>query len=127
MELEKRGKFAGLKAHFTKDECEQIVDLSARKKAVDKAIKKKAERAAAGKKPKPELDLVIETGEALTLEFLNWAAPIARQIRKAIEDAPTILAERTEAEIKAELEAELEKSKTKLAKIAAGEEWKTDD
>lgn len=127
MELERRGKFPGLKAHFTKDECEAILALSARKKAIDKAIKKKAERAALGKKPKPELDEIIDGAEAVECDFVTWATPIARQIRKAIEKDPSILADRTEDEIKAELEAELKKSQTKLAQIAEGKEWKTHD
>lgn len=123
MNLEKRGKFPGIKLHLTKEECEEVLVL--RKEHKTGKIRKLRERAKEGAKGFTTAE-VAALSDALC-NALDWVLPVVKLIGKAIEEDPTILAERTEAEIVEELKAEKVKCEKKLAQIAAGEEWKTHD
>lgn len=86
MEIERRGKFPGIKVHLDKDEVEML-------KSPDS---------------QPARNLVMK---------------LSKKISKQLIEDPSTLQQRSQDEIRTELETERDKAIEKLAKLSAGKQW----
>lgn len=89
--MEKRGKFSGVKAHFDREECINLLG--------------------AYKQIKYAFDHSIPTSPDKAIRFVSV---LGKKINKMIQEDPTILEERTEGQIIAELHEERNKANLKL-------------
>lgn len=69
-------------------------------------------------------DVLDIDDKASTGKAWDFIVKLARKIHKLQNDLPTLLEERTEEEIRAELEEERDKSIAKLAAMDKGKDWK---
>lgn len=112
MKIERRGKFPGVKVHLDGEEAKRIMeDLAEADPDMDvltKAFKKAGCDAA-------DIQGILTSIEHTT--------KLAKKIRKEFISYPTLFVERTEEEIKEELETELKAAGDKLALIEQGKKW----
>lgn len=106
MKIEKRGKYPGVKIHFDKEQVEgALKEIAAHQKLFEGASD------------------AIKQGRRFKEAF-----PVLRELFKSIENLleedPTVLEERTEEEIKAELELEFRAAGEKLEALSKGKDWK---
>lgn len=101
MNIEKRGKYPGVKVHLNPEEVGIITALNT----------------LAGK-------IITFTPDVKEIKrVLKLLAKLAKMIKDLEEEEPALLAERTPEEIRATLEEERDKAIEKLAKMNAGLLW----
>lgn len=114
MKIEKRGKYPGVKVHLDGDEARRIMEdcvelTSFNAKLLAKGLK----------------NLGQNEGEVQgMITALEHASKLAKKIAKEFKDYPSLFDERTEEEIKVELETEFKASGDKLAAMNNGKDWK---
>lgn len=114
MKIEKRGKYPGVKVHLDGEEARRIMeDCNSMLEYSPKAITKMVNIAGGG----------TEAVQAIVTAF-EHARKLAKKIAKEFKDYPSLFDERTEEEIKEELETEFKAAGDKLAAIEKGKDWK---
>lgn len=97
MKIEKRGKYPGIKVHLDDQECQEFLKLSDDATHAELAPKKDA---------------------------IGIAIKIGGKLRKLMAEYPTLLVERTPAEIEESLKRDREKIEKQLTAMKQGDDWK---
>lgn len=97
-EVERRGKYPGVKVHFDPEEIKKLTALADY--------------------------LNVELIEATEVKGRKMLIKLAGKIKLVMEEDPSTLDERTPEEIIQVLEKERDSAIAKLAKIGAGQDWK---
>jgi hypothetical protein len=105
MKIEPRGKYPGVKVHLDEEECQEL-------------LKGAADNPGGSKKGNGGfMDHEVRI-------LAGFAVKLARKIRQLQIEMPELLDERTEEQIRKELEIERDKSAKKLAAMDKGKDWK---
>ena len=97
MKIEKRGKYAGVKVHLDPEECEHLIAFS-----------------------KTKDNLILSSHSAA----VKLTGALGKKIKDLIVSEPDLLKDRSEDEIKKELENELTSAQLKLEAISKKKDWK---
>lgn len=94
IKIEPRGKYPGVKLHLDKVECEALLKATT----------------------------LSQAGKMNHAAF--FFAEVVKKLVHLLDEVPHLLEDRTEAQITAELQLEMDKSKAKLEAISKGTDWK---
>lgn len=110
MNIERRGKYPGVKIHLDEKETRKVLGILFAPTAVEAFV--------SGKSVPEYLCQADRTAAAF-----KFVAKMAKLIEAEMAKDPTVLDERSEAEIRAELITERDKAIEKLAKMESGAAW----
>jgi hypothetical protein len=110
VEIEKRGKYPGVKVHLDPEECEVFMKLADDAGLMGGAKVWSPYTGSYSVKPPPT--------------YLSLATKLGRKINALKAEFPTLLKERTQEEIEEVLRMEKESATKKLDALAHGSDWK---
>lgn len=114
MKIEKRGKYAGVKVHLEPEECKPFISLF------------EDHQKAGVSKGGMQAGVPGTTTYSTNPTYISLAVSLGKKISKMLQEYPSLMSPRTEAEIAAELLEEKKAAEKKLAALNAGKDWKAE-